>query len=44
MYLFPSTSVTEEPLPDIIKGGVMGIPGKALTGEFTPPGIIFCAF
>src|SRR5216684_1019973 len=43
MYSLPSTSNRWEPSPRAMNGGVPPTLRNARTGEFTPPGIGFCA-
>src|SRR5882724_9658990 len=42
MYSRPSASQIRLPAPRSMKGGVPPTARKARTGEFTPPGMIFC--
>src|SRR5260370_29667242 len=43
MYSFPSTSQIRAPSPRATKNGALSTLRNARTGEFTPPGIRFCA-
>src|SRR5581483_2063803 len=43
MYSFPSTSQMRAPFARSTKNGSPPTLRNARTGEFTPPGIIFCA-
>src|SRR6266436_9542035 len=43
MYSFPSTSQIRAPSPRATKNGALPTLRNARTGEFTPPGIRFCA-
>src|SRR2546430_4937187 len=43
MYSFPSTSEMRAPAARLTKNGVPSTLRNAWTGEFTPPGIRFCA-